>query len=140
MNLFVREETVSCNSVSPVSSILLLFHAYTVQVLHFCFWQTLSVFRRYVSFFSCSFLCFIELNASQHRLHPGCPKKRDVTFKFRSFSNFEKSSKNSTRLLKWKNHQSDASVKGHTIKTLVKAQKEIHFSLFCKLIRGIKSQ
>ena len=69
----------------------------------------------------------------------GCPKKRDITFKFRSFSNFEKSSKNSTRLLKWKNHQNDASVKGHTIKTLVKAQKKIHFSLFCNLIREIKS-
>ena len=52
--------------------------------------------------------------------------------KFCSFLNFEKSSKNSTRLLKWKNHQNDASVKGHTIKTVVKAQKKIHFSLFCK--------
>ena len=69
----------------------------------------------------------------------GCPKKRELTFKFRSFSNFEKSSKNSIGLLKRKNHQSDASVKGHTIKTLVKAQKKIHFSLFCNLIREIKS-
>ena len=33
----------------------------------------------------------------------GCAKKRDITFKFRSFLNFEKSSKNSTRLLQWKN-------------------------------------
>ena len=69
----------------------------------------------------------------------GCPKKRDITFKFRSFLNFEKSSKNFTRLLKWKNHQNGASVKGYTIKTLVKAQKKIHFSLFCNLIREIKS-
>ena len=41
-NLFVREETVSsvctCSSVSRVSSILVLFHAYTVHVLRFCFW------------------------------------------------------------------------------------------------------
>ena len=50
----------------------------------------------------------------------GCPKKRDITFKFRSFLNFEKSSKNPTRLLQWKNHQNNASVKGHTIETLVK--------------------
>ena len=70
----------------------------------------------------------------------GCAKKRDITFKFRSFLNFEESSKNSTRLLQWKNHQNDASVKGHTIKTLVKAQKKIHFSLFCNLIREIKSE
>ena len=69
----------------------------------------------------------------------GCPKKRDITFKFCSFSNFEKSSKNSTRLLKSKNHQNDASVKGHRIKTLVKAQKKMHFSLFRNLIREIKS-
>ena len=69
----------------------------------------------------------------------GCAKKRDITFKFRSFLNFEKSSKNSTRLLQWKNHQNDASVKGHTIKTLVKAQKKIHFSLFCNLIREIRA-
>ena len=57
----------------------------------------------------------------------GCPKKRDITFNFHSFSNFEKSLQN------------DASVKGHTIKTLVKAQKKKHFSLFCYLIREIKS-
>ena len=69
----------------------------------------------------------------------GRPKKRDITFKFRSFLNFEKSSKNSTRLLKCKNHQNGASVKGYTIKTLVKAQKKIHFSSFCNLIREIKS-
>ena len=69
----------------------------------------------------------------------GCLKKRDITFKFCSFLNFEKSSKNSTRLLKWKNHQNDASVKGHTIKILVKAQKKIRFSMFCNLIREIES-
>ena len=69
----------------------------------------------------------------------GCPKKRDITFKFRSFLNFEKTSKNSTRLLKKKNHQNDASVKGHTIKTLVKVQKKIHCSLFSNLIREVKS-
>ena len=68
----------------------------------------------------------------------GCPKKREITFKFRSFSNFKKSSKNSTRLLKRKNHQSDASLKGHTIKTLVKAQKKIHFCWFCNLIGEVK--
>ena len=81
-----------------------------------------------------------ENMAQGHKINPdhfssrnslACPKKRDITFKFRSFLNFEKSSKNSTRLLKWKNHQTDASVKGHTIKTLLKAQKKIHFSLFC---------
>ena len=69
----------------------------------------------------------------------GCPKKRDITLKFRSFFNSDKSSKNSARLLKRKNHQNEASVKGHTIKTLIKAQKDIHFSLFCSLIREIKS-
>ena len=77
----------------------------------------------------------IDLDHFSSRNSPGCPKKVDITFKFCSFSNFEKSSKNPTRLLKWKNHQKDASVKGHTIKTLVKAQKKIHFSLFCNLIR-----
>ena len=61
----------------------------------------------------------------------GCPKKRDISLKFGSFSNFEKSSKNSTQLLKRKHHQSDALVKGHTIKTLVKVQKKIHFALLC---------
>ena len=74
---------------------------------------------------------------SRNRL--GCPKKRDISLKFNSFSNFEKSLKNSTQLLKRKNHQSDDLVKDHTIKTLVKAQKKKHFALFCNLIREIKS-
>ena len=77
----------------------------------------------------------IDLDNFSSRNSLGCPKKRDITFKFWIVSNFEKNSKNSTRLMKRKNHQNDASVKGHRIKTLVKAQKKIHFSLFCNLIR-----
>ena len=80
----------------------------------------------------------IHLVHFSSRNSPGYPKKRDITFKFRSFLNFAKSSKNSTRLFKWKNHQGDSSVKGHTIKTLVK-QKKTHFSLFFNLIRETKS-
>ena len=81
-----------------------------------------------------------KLNLHICGIHLLNPYKTVVShLKFHSSLNFKKSSKNSTRLLKCKNHQNDALVKGHTIKTLMKAQKKIHFSLFCNLIRERKS-
>ena len=66
--------------------------------------------------------------------------KRDITLKFWSSSNLEKGSTNSRRSLTWNNHQNDVSAEGHNMKTLVKVQKKIHFSLFCNMIREIKSR
>ena len=66
----------------------------------------------------------------------GCLKKSDITFKFCSF--FKERLEKLYMAREVKNHQNDASVKDHIIKTLVKAQKKIHFSLFCYLIREIK--
>ena len=66
----------------------------------------------------------------------GCLKKRDITFKFCSF--FKEKLEKLHMSPEVEKLQNDASVKDHIIKTLVKAQKKIHFSLFCYLIREIK--
>ena len=55
----------TCNSVSRVSSILVLFHAYTVQGLRFCFWYTLQYFEG--NFRSLAVFCYALLNWN-HRM------------------------------------------------------------------------